>query len=178
MEAVEFIKQRNRMCDYYGDDSCVRDDSRETCPALNIDCSLGIPTSEQLVEIVEQWAKEHPEKLEQEQQKPEQGTVGYLNPAAFKEYYAPYQSVKDLKRLYEELADRIAALEKYPVESTPEPKRTNKDVLVAVFPDAHMDNNGIPNVCPYELDEHHPCNSLMGCSECRYAHWLAESEIK
>ena len=71
MEVLELIKQRHRMCDYYGDVSCVCDDSRETCPALNIDCSLGIPTSERLVAIVEQWAKEHPEKPEQEQQKPE-----------------------------------------------------------------------------------------------------------
>ena len=69
MEVLELIKQRHRMCDYYGDVSCVCDDSRETCPALNIDCSLGIPTSEQLVAIVEKWAKEHPGKPEQERQK-------------------------------------------------------------------------------------------------------------
>lgn len=66
MEVLELIKQRHRMCDYYGDISCVCDDSRETCSALNIDCSLGIPTSEQLVAIVEKWAKEHPEKTKQE----------------------------------------------------------------------------------------------------------------
>ena len=72
MEVLELIKQRHRMRDYYGDVSCVCDDSRETCPALNIDCSLGIPTSEQLVAIVEKWAKEHQNKQDQGQQKLDQ----------------------------------------------------------------------------------------------------------
>ena len=112
MEAVEFIRQRNRMCVYYNSMS----EGCYACPAFNAayhnDCKISTDNPKHLVEIVEQWAREHPDKPEREQQKPEQGTVGYLNPAAFKEYYAPYQSVKDLERLYEELADRIAQLEK------------------------------------------------------------------
>ena len=198
MEVSELIKQRRRMCDYYGDDTCVCDDSRGTCPALAMDCSFGTDQPERLIAIVELWEKEHPEKPEQERQKPEHPEKSGAEESS--DLYATIASLEDRlsklettvgneslilrelsKRNYnthKELADRIAALEKCPVESTPEPKRTNKDVLAAVFPDAHMDNNGIPNVCPYELDEHHPCNSLMGCSECRYAHWLAESEVK
>lgn len=113
------------------------------CPAFNAayhnDCKISTDNPKHLVEIVEQWAREHPDKPEREQQKPEQGTVGYLNPAAFKEYYAPYQSVKDLKRLYDELADRIAKLEKDHAETMCKPKRTNKDVLLAAFPFARMD---------------------------------------
>ena len=176
MEVSELIKQRHRMCDYYGDDSCVRDDSRETCPALNIDCSLGTDQPERLIAIVELWEKEHPEKPEQERQKPEQGTVGYLNPAAFKEYYAPYQSVKDLKRLYEELADRIAKLEKDPVKPINEPKRTRKDVLLAAFKHVSVDSDGIPTTCPTDIchDDFY-CNS-KSCKDCRREYWLAESE--
>ena len=64
MEAVEFMRKRKRMCDYYGDDTCVCDDSRGACPALDIDCSFTTDKPEQLVEIVEQWAKEHPEETE------------------------------------------------------------------------------------------------------------------
>lgn len=175
MEVLELIKQRHRMCDYYGDNSCVRDDSRETCPALNIDCSLGIPTSEQLVEIVEQWAKEHPEKLEQEQQKLDQGTIGYLDPTAFKEYYASFQSVKSLKVFCEQLADRVAALEKYPVEPMNEPKRTNKDVLLAAFPRMVMDGD-VPELCPRIMgrDIHIQHCAGRSCDQCRHEYWLAE----
>ena len=57
MDAVEYVKQRERMCDYYvncGD-----------CPASDYDwcsCLNGIP---QMVPIVEQWAKAHPDKTRQ-----------------------------------------------------------------------------------------------------------------
>lgn len=64
-EVLEFMRQRKRMCDYYGDDTCVCDDSRGTCPALNIDCSFTTDKPERLIAIVEQWAKEHPEEAEQ-----------------------------------------------------------------------------------------------------------------
>ena len=54
MDAVEYVKQRERMCDYYvncGD-----------CPASDYGwCSSlhGIP---KMIPIVEQWGKEHPVK--------------------------------------------------------------------------------------------------------------------
>ena len=57
MDAVEYVKQRDRMCDYYvncGD-----------CPACDYEwCSSlhGIP---KMVPIVEQWAKAHPIKPRQ-----------------------------------------------------------------------------------------------------------------
>ena len=57
MDAVEYVKQRERMCDYYvncGD--CPACDYEE-CSSLN-----GIPN---LVPIVEQWTKEHPVKTRQ-----------------------------------------------------------------------------------------------------------------
>ena len=64
MEAVEFFKNYNRMCSTI--DKCSE------CPAVNMKC-CELTTDEQakLVEIVEKWAKEHPEETEQGQKKPE-----------------------------------------------------------------------------------------------------------
>ena len=72
MEAVEFmrqfIRQKERMCEYYVD-GCTRDGFREICPAHDMDCEITTDKLEQLVAVVEQWAKEHPEKPEQERPK-------------------------------------------------------------------------------------------------------------
>ena len=57
MDAVEYVKQRKRMCDCYancGDCPAVQ---YEECSSLN-----GIP---KLIPIIEQWAKEHPVKTRQ-----------------------------------------------------------------------------------------------------------------
>ena len=194
MEVMEFIKQKERMCGYYGDVSCVCDDSRETCPALNIDCSLGIPTSEQLVEIVEQWAKEHPEKPEQEQQKPEQERQkpeqDDIEGAIYREIISNKTRIEkleyDVSVIRHNLAvldDRIYALREkvdhtptMEPSQTPELKRTNKDVLLTAFPDACISPDGIPDACPLSLDKHYDCNKFPNCLRCKRAHWLAESE--
>ena len=59
---------------------------------------------------------------------------------------------------------------------TPEPKQTNKDVLLAAFPDARMDDNGIPYACPNRLNAHYNCDKFENCLRCRNTHWLAEVE--
>ncbi len=201
MEAVEFMKQRKRMCDYYGDDTCVCDDSRGTCPAFNMDCSFGTDHPEQLVVIVERWTQEHPEKPEQERQKPEQERQKpeHLEESSEEEssdLYATIASLEDMlakletrveneslilrefsRRNFEthkELAERIAKLEKDPVEPMSEPKRTNKDMLLAAFPDVRMEDSGIPTVCPLSLDKHYNCSKFKNCEECGRAYWLAE----
>ena len=54
MDVVEYVKQRDRMCDYYvncGD-----------CPAGNYEGCASLSEIPNLVPIVEQWAKEHPVK--------------------------------------------------------------------------------------------------------------------
>ena len=61
MEVMEFIKQKVRMCDYY-DYECTRKCSNEICPAHDVDCNISTNMTECLVEIVEKWAKEHPEE--------------------------------------------------------------------------------------------------------------------
>ena len=59
MDAVEYVKQRERMCDYYVNcNDCPAGDYQE-CASLN-----GIP---KLAPIVEQWAKEHPVKTRKDE---------------------------------------------------------------------------------------------------------------
>ena len=57
MDAVEYVKQRNRMCDYYVNCGDCPAGAYERCASLN-----EIPN---LVPIVEKWAKEHPVKTRQ-----------------------------------------------------------------------------------------------------------------
>ena len=57
MDAVEYVKQRERMCDYYvncGD-----------CPAGNYEWCTSLSGIPKMVPIVEQWVKEHPAKTRQ-----------------------------------------------------------------------------------------------------------------
>ena len=57
MDAVEYVKQRDRMCDYYvncGD-----------CPAGNYEGCSSLNEIPRMVPIVEQWAKAHPVKTRQ-----------------------------------------------------------------------------------------------------------------
>lgn len=68
MDAVEFLKAKNRMCREYGElpENCF------VCPIGNDSggCQAGVlenqkVTEEILVQIVEKWAKEHPKKTRQ-----------------------------------------------------------------------------------------------------------------
>ncbi len=65
MDAMEFIKERNRMCQFYGD-VCIG------CPAHNAygesACLVGIElqdNAEEQVQIVKQWSAAHPPKTRQ-----------------------------------------------------------------------------------------------------------------
>lgn len=60
MDAVEFLKQFNRMCKAYNDDGC------KECPAYKYRCGEEFDGQEEDgVSIIEQWAKEHPAKTRQ-----------------------------------------------------------------------------------------------------------------
>lgn len=66
MDAVEFIRERNRMCDKYwkqdGDcDGCPMIDADVECNELRnmIDCA------DKAVKVIEQWSREHPRKTRQ-----------------------------------------------------------------------------------------------------------------
>lgn len=196
MEVLEFIKQKDRMCDYYSGRSCTRDDSGETCPAMSIDCSFTTDTPEQLVAIVEQWAKEHPEETaaatNHKNDEPCVKTIqDNLEGAIYRSIASNKTRIEkleyDVSVIRHNLAvldDRIYALREkvdhtptMEPSQTPEPKRTNKDVLVAVFPDAYiLYPDGIPMACPLSLDKHYDCSKFKNCGECGRTHWLAEAE--
>ena len=217
MEAVEFLRNYDRMCSTI--DKCSE------CPAVNMKrCELCTYEQAKLVEIVEKWAKENPEEPEREQQKPdrerqepEQERQKPEHPEEAADVTKPKQDEPCVKTIQDnlegaifraialnksriemleydvsvirhnlaELHDKIYAIsEKFyntPTEEpsqTQEQKRTNKDALLAAFPNALVDNDGIPNVCPRALDKYYNnnCNDFANCSVCRCAYWLAEVE--
>ena len=58
MDAVEFLKEGTRMCNSY--EACV------DCPMYPMDdCCMVRMNLKQMINIVEQWAKEHPVKTRQ-----------------------------------------------------------------------------------------------------------------
>ena len=226
MEAVEFMKQKNRMCDYYSGRTCTHDDSGETCPAMCIDCEITTDDLEQLVDIVEKWAKEHPGKPEQEQQKPEHPEEAadvtkpkqdepcvktiqdQLEGAIYREIISNKTKIEKLEHDVEErvehlekccdemnerltyfihdTVDEVQAIKKHAehqdkfmhikcvhvdsaeVESMNEPKRTNKDVLLAAFP--HADTSA----CPKLLDMNYKCDKRKLCAVCKHEFWNDE----
>ena len=61
MDALEFLKERKRMCDSYADcKGCPFDNSK-----CVIDSTLSDDDCERIVATVEQWSKEHPIKTRQ-----------------------------------------------------------------------------------------------------------------
>ena len=92
MDAVEYLKQRERMCDYYV--NCC------DCPAGDYQGCSSLNVIAKLVPIVEQWAKEHPVKTRQSEflkQWPdaEIGDDGYPS-------VAPCQLYKDMEEKNED----------------------------------------------------------------------------
>ena len=57
MDAIEYVKQRNRMCDYYT--NCTE------CPAGNYEGCSSLNSILKFVPIVEQWANVDPVKTRQ-----------------------------------------------------------------------------------------------------------------
>lgn len=60
MDALEFLKAYNRMCDNYGGTCTGCPLEKECCNLVNEDCNF-----EKVVSVVEKWAKEHPVKTRQ-----------------------------------------------------------------------------------------------------------------
>ena len=59
MDAVEYVKQRKRMCDYYKHNNCSK------CPAFSCEECGGLNGISTMFPIVEKWAKEHLAKTRQ-----------------------------------------------------------------------------------------------------------------
>lgn len=60
MDALEFVRERNRMCDSFGHISCGN------CPAEKHGECVAILWDEEIVPIVEKWSKEHSRKTRQD----------------------------------------------------------------------------------------------------------------
>lgn len=61
MDAVKFIKERNRMCDSFLNCHGCPLEKTEDCLDNGIGCIVG-DEIKQIVEIVEKWSAEHPQK--------------------------------------------------------------------------------------------------------------------
>ena len=188
MEALEFLQCYNKMCNSHVS-SCVG------CEAQEIDCELNTDEPEKLVVAVERWAKAHPEEAadvtKPKQDEPCVKTIqDNLEGAIFRAIDSNRTRIEKLEydvsvvrnnlavlddRIYalRENVDHTPAMEP---SQTPEPKRTNKDVLLAAFPNARMDNDGIPYACPNHLNAHYNCDKFDNCLRCRHTRWLAEVE--
>lgn len=59
MNALKFVKERNRMCKSFGG-SC------DGCPANKNTCCDAFEWQEELITIVDEWSKEHPHKTRQD----------------------------------------------------------------------------------------------------------------
>lgn len=61
MDALEFLRERKRMCNYYSHcEGCPLDDSN-----CIISSTISVEDCERILATVEQWAKEHPRKTRQ-----------------------------------------------------------------------------------------------------------------
>ena len=58
MDALEFVRERNRMCKSFGG-KC------DNCPADRNTCCNTFEWQEELVAVVEKWSAEHPRKTRQ-----------------------------------------------------------------------------------------------------------------
>ena len=64
MDALKFIEERNRMCDYYRGGNAL---SRcAECPAFQMTCVDVRSVTAEYIAAVEQWSKEHPRKTRQD----------------------------------------------------------------------------------------------------------------
>lgn len=63
MDALKFIEERNRMCDYYtkndGADGCA------DCPECDSACNVVRYVTPEYIADVEKWSQEHPRKTRQ-----------------------------------------------------------------------------------------------------------------
>ena len=64
MDALKFIEERNRMCNYYGGGNALSECAE--CPALQRKCLSVRSVTAEYITAVEQWSKEHPRKTRQD----------------------------------------------------------------------------------------------------------------
>lgn len=65
MDALKFIEERNRMCDYYWGGNAISGCAE--CPAFENTCSTSFRSvTAEYIEAVERWSQEHPRKTRQD----------------------------------------------------------------------------------------------------------------
>lgn len=64
MDALKFIEERNRMCDYYKGGNALSGCAE--CPAFQMTCVSVRSVTAEYIAAVEQWSKEHPRKTRQD----------------------------------------------------------------------------------------------------------------
>lgn len=64
MDALKFIEERNRMCDYYRGDNALSGCAE--CPAFQMTCVSVRSVTAEYIAAVERWSKEHPRKTRQD----------------------------------------------------------------------------------------------------------------
>lgn len=64
MDALKFIEERNRMCNYYGGGNALSECAE--CPASQRTCLSVRSVTAEYITAVEQWSKEHPRKTRQD----------------------------------------------------------------------------------------------------------------
>ena len=128
-------------------------------------------------EHVERWAKAHPEEAA-DATKPKQDKTSGIKPEDFVNHFVAEmltrheEQIEKLTQNVEKLMQPVNEAE----EPTVKPKRTNKDVLLAAFPHASRDWEGIPTSCPKIADHRFVCEFGVGCNDCQRNFWLAEVE--
>lgn len=187
MDAVKFAKTMRKICRSHT--SCVE------CEFVKVQGHCGITNPEAdhagMVAVAEQWAREH---VEEDTEK-ESRNVLELMVALTDKVDRLAEKIKVAESMIEEsrcvtdatfgevderfaeMGERIALCmwENSGAEKAKK-KRTNKDALLAAFPNARVDKNGIPDMCPLVLNSQYDCNEFASCSLCKRTHWLAEVE--
>ena len=64
MDALKFIEERNRMCNYYGGGNALSECAE--CPASQRTCLSVRSVTAEYITAVEQWSTEHPRKTRQD----------------------------------------------------------------------------------------------------------------
>lgn len=183
METLEFLQCYNKMCNSHVSD-CVG------CEAQGIDCELTTDEPEKLVAAVERWAKAHPEEAadvtKPKQDEPCVKTIqDNLVGAIYREIGSNETRIENLehdvfviRNNSAILGDQIYALREKvdhtstkEASQTPDPKRTNKDVLLAVLPNVDT------SVCPKVFDMKYKCDKRKLCAVCKHEFWNEDARI-
>ena len=179
-EMVRIIREKDRMCNTY---ECAE------CRAASIVCDFYSANKdlEKLIQIVDAWSIEYPDKEQPVEAKNEQSCgnnaleervdrlekcCDEMNERLTCFIHDTVDEVQSIKKHAEHqdefMQTQCVHVDSEEVESMNEPKRTNKDVLLAAFPRMAMDGD-VPVLCPRTMDRdiHIQHCAVRSCDQCR-----------